>query len=53
MIGNSAPGLNTVQAKFIGVMDFEMGSDTFSFKATKGSNKFIRVSLKRGAFQIL
>ena len=50
VIGNLVPGLNTVQAKFTGIMDFEMGSDTFFLKATKRSYKFIIVKLKSGAF---
>jgi|TARA_B110000483_G_scaffold98362_1_gene120665 hypothetical protein len=50
LVGDLTPGLNTLQAKFIGITDFEMGSYTFTFKATKGSNKFIIVSFKMGGF---
>jgi len=45
LIGELIPGLNTVKAT--GTLS-DLASETISFDATKGSNKFIIVELKRG-----
>lgn len=50
VIGELVPGSNTVQAKFGGFIEYEMGSDTYTFDTSNDSNKFIIVTMKMGGF---
>jgi len=46
VVGELVSGLNVIHASFYGILDFDSGSDIYSFEASEESNKFLIVTTR-------